>query len=132
MSKTVEELVETCEEKSEGFKERLKRGWKTAKRHVSDGVKWVTEHPKEAAVYAALFTGAAATMKRGFRTADRYITARKEQYNKERFVYDHSAGRYLKTNRVLRNDDVRRINELRRRNPDMKMSEAMERLNLLE
>lgn len=132
MSETVEEFVEKIEVPKKGFKDKIKSGWNKVKKGVSDGVEWVAEHPKEAAIYAGLFTGGCAMLRRGFRSADRYITARREQYNKERFVYDHSAGRYLKTNRVLRNDDVRRINELRRRNPDMKMSEALDRLNLLE
>ncbi len=135
---TVEEFVKDCG-KPRTVKDYISNGAEKAKEmirngavKVRDGVKWIAEHPQEAAIYATLFTGTAAVVKKGCRTIDKHVTARRETYNKERYVYDHSAGRYLKTRRVLRSDDVRRINDLRARHPGMKMSEALDRLGLLD
>ena len=131
MPRTLEEFIQDCG-KPKTLKEHVVYGWNWTKGKVKDGVKWVVENPQEAAVVSTLIAGASAVLKKGFRSVDKYVTARRETYNKERYVYDHSAGRYLKTRRVLKSDDVRRINALRERHPGMKMSEALERLNLLD
>ena len=114
------------------LKDRIIYDFNKAKKAVRNGVKWAVENPQEAGIYAALITGVAATTRKGFKMVNRYVTARRETYNKERFVYDHSAGRYFKTRKVLNSNDVNKINALRKANPGMKMWEAMERLNLLD
>ena len=131
MPKTFEEFIRDYG-KPKTVKEHVVHGWNWTKMKVQNGVEWVVSHPQEAAIYTTLAAGAAKILKRGCRTVDKYVTARRETYNKERYVYDHSAGRYLKTRKVLDSDDVRRINNLRSKHPGMKMSEALERLNLLD
>ena len=131
MPKTLEEFIQDVG-KPKNIKEHVVYGWNWAKTKIQTGADWVVNHPQEAAIYTTLTAGAAKVLKKGCKTVDKYVTARRETYNKERYVYDHSAGRYLKTRKVLRSNDVRRINDLRARHPGMKMSEALERLNLLD
>lgn len=131
MPKTMEEFIMDFG-KPKTVKDKMVYGWNWTKKKVTNGVKWVVDNPQEAAVVSTLVAGASAVLKKGFKSVDRYVTARRETYNKERFVYDHSANCYLKTRKVLKNNDVRKINELRKKNPGMKMSEALEKLNLLD
>ena len=127
MPKTLEEFIKDCG-KPKTVKEHIVYGFNWTKDKVMSGVKWIVDNPKEAAVLGTMVTGVGAFAKKGIR----YITVKRETYNKDRYVYDHSAGRYLKTRRPLKANDVRRINELRANNPGMKMSEALERLGLLD
>ena len=131
MPKTMDEFIKDFG-KPKTVKEHVVYGWNWTKRKVHDGIKWVVENPQEAAVLGTIVTGVTAGLRRIAKSVDRNITARREQYCKERYVYDHSTGRYLKTRKVLSQEDTRRINQLRQKNPGMKMSEALERLNLLD
>jgi len=131
MPKTFEEFIQEWG-KPKTLKEKTICLAKTAKKKVMDGVKWVVDNPQEAAVLGTLATGAGAVLKRIAKSVDRNVTARREKYNKERYVYDHSANRWLKTSKVLTKKDVERIEELRRKNPGMKMTEAMAKLKLLK
>lgn len=120
----MEDKKKTFGEKAKEFGEKVKDGF-------SNGLDWVKEHPKE---FIGILTAGTAIVGGVGRIANginkRHV-AKQEQYNKERFVYDHSAGAYLKTKHKLTANDVKAINALRR-NTGMKMSEAMEELDLLE
>lgn len=129
--KTIEEFLRE-RGKPVTLKERIIYDFNKTKKIIRDGVKWAAENPQEAGIYIGLITGVAAVAKKGIHMVNRYATARRETYNKERFVYDHSAGRYFKTRKVLTSSDVNKINALRKANPGMKMWEALERLNLLD
>lgn len=55
---------------------------------------------------------------------------KKEQYNKERYIYDRSLGMYLHTKRPLRNKDYVTIN--RRRKNGEKLSDILESMKILD
>lgn len=112
------------EEKKKTFGDKVKEGF-------SNGVDWVKEHPREFIGILTAGTAIVGGVGKVANSINKRNTAKQEQYNRERFVYDHSAGVYLKTKRKLTGDDVKAINALRR-NTGMKMSEAMEALDLLE
>lgn len=131
MPENLEEFIQDCG-KPKTLKERMSYEWRRVKKKTKNGLKWITEHPQEAAITATLVTGLGAVAKTGFKTVNKLVTARRETYNKQRFVYDHSTGSYLKTSRALKSNDVRRINEMRANHPGMKMSEALEKLNILD
>ena len=112
------------EDKKKTFGEKVKDGF-------SNGLEWIKEHPRE---FIGILTAGTAIVGGVGKVANginKRQAAKQEQYNKERFVYDHSAGVYLKTKHKLTANDVKAINALRR-NTGMKMSEAMEELDLLE
>ena len=113
------------------FSEKVKDAATVAKSKFSEGAEWVKENPQAfAAILAggtALFTGATKVVK----GINKHVTAKQEQYNKERFIYDHSLGAYLETKRKLTRQDVVKINDIRRRT-GKKLSEVLADMNLLK
>lgn len=108
--------------------DKVKYYWYQGKQKAINLVKWVKNNPQEAALLGSAIAGVTSIGKKLIRG----INLRQERFNKERFVYDRSANCYLFTKRKLNNKDVANINRLRRENPGMKMSEALERLRLLK
>lgn len=131
MPKTMDEYIKEFQERKPQWNDKARMAGIKVKNKVIELVQWIKENPAEAAIVTTITTAAAGGLKRIARSIDRNVTVSRERYNKERYTYDHSTNTYVK-HRKLRNDDIRRINELRRKNPGMKMTEAMERLNLLD
>lgn len=125
--KTFKDFIKGWKDK-ESIKDKIKRGFRKGKEAIVSTVRWVKDNPQEAAIYASIIAGLTGFLKKGLR----HVNLKQEQYNKERYVYDFSNRCYLKTKRKLNSKDVSNINRLRRENPKLKMSEALERLNLLK
>lgn len=102
-----------------------------AKQKVKNGVEWCKENPREAVTLlggaAAVLTGANKVV----RGVNRHLTARKERYTKERFVYDRSLNLYVKTKRKLTAKDLDHINTVRRQT-GKKVSEVLSDMNLIQ
>ena len=114
--------------KKQEIKEKVRYYCKKGVEKLKIGLQWIKDNPQAAAILATSITGVASMSKKGFKV----IAARREKYNKERYVYDHSAKAYLKIKRRLKNNDIVKINEMRRLNPGMKMAECLNKLNLLD
>lgn len=97
-----------------------------AKKAAVDALNWAKENPELTALGAAGI-GAAA---KGLKSLVRTYNLHRENYNKERWIYDRSLGIYLKTKRPLRNKDYVTINN-RRRNGE-KLSKILEDMHILE
>lgn len=93
-------------------------------------LKWAGENPQNAAAIIFALAAGGKGAEKIFRSISRVITTKQEQYNKDRYVYDHSLGIYLKTKRKLTKADLELIDRLRRRG--FSKSQAMLKLNLLE
>jgi len=101
-----------------------------AARRAKQAAQWVRDNPESAGVLAVIGTG---LIKGGAKISKNLVRThnlRKEQYNKERYIYDRSLGMYLHTKRPLRNKDYMAINR-RRRNGE-KLSDILESMHILE
>ena len=113
------------------LKDKLKDGLEVAKEKGGDMVDWVKENPREFAAIVASAAALTAGAGKVIKGINRHATAKQEQYNKERYIYDHSLNAYLKTKRPLTKDDVIMINNIRRVTKK-KLSEVLADLDLLE
>lgn len=101
-----------------------------AKRKVMQGAQWVRENPESAGILATVGTAAIGGGVKIFKGLMRNVNLRKEQYNKERYIYDRSLGMYLHTKRPLRNKDYVTINQ-RRKNGE-KLSDILASMKILD
>lgn len=115
-------------EKDKNFGEKLKDVWNNTKRKTGESIEWIKENPKEA---VGIFAASATIVGGIGKTISKHVTAKQVQYNKERFIYDHSLNAYLETNRKLTNNDVIQINEERRKT-GKKLSEVLAEMHLLK
>jgi len=125
--KTFKDFIKGWKDK-ESIKDKIKRGFRKGKEKLVNTVKWIKENPQEAAIYASMIAGLTGVLKKGLR----HVNLKQEQRMKDRYIYDFSNRCYLETRRKLNRNDVVSINRLRREHPGMKMSEALEYLNLLK
>ena len=91
---------------------------------------WAMENPQNTAVAIATLLAGGKGISRIFKSVNRVVATKQEQYNRDRYVYDHSLGIYLKTTRKLTKRDLEMIDRLRRRG--FTKSQAMMKLNLIE
>lgn len=89
-----EEKVELIDFKKEAMKRKLKAGVETAKIKVMQGVKWVSDHPAEA---AAGVTGIGLFVKQLTKTSANHA----EQRRREREFFEHSSGKWCEIKRKL-------------------------------
>lgn len=89
-----EEKVELVDFKKEAMKRKLKAGVETAKTGIMKGVKWVYEHPAEA---AAGVTGLGLFVKSVTKTSANHA----EQRRREREFFEHSSGKWCEIKRKL-------------------------------
>lgn len=89
-----EEKVELIDFKKEAAKRKLKGYVEAAKLNVIKGVKWVTEHPAEA---AASVTGLGLFVKSVTKTSANHA----EQRRREREFFEHSSGKWCEIKRKL-------------------------------
>lgn len=93
------------------------------------GIEFVKENPETCGILATVGTtliGGGVKLTKGIIRTHRI---HKEQYLKERYIYDRSLGMYLKTRRPLRNNDYIIINR-RRRNGE-RLSDILAGMGLL-
>ena len=122
-----ESLMHKIQRKRTLVKDYLRNFLRTGKQKVVNGFKWIKENPKETALIASTTAGVSSILKKGLR----YVTRRRETYNKRRFIYDRSLNAYCETKRALKKDDIKKVNNLKR-NHGLRTSEALERLGLLK
>lgn len=91
---------------------------------------WIKANPEEAALIGTIATAAIGGAVKVSKGLVRTHNLNKEAYNKERYVYDHSLGAYLKTKRKLTNNDIIEIN--RRMATGKRKSEVLSEMGLLE
>ena len=95
-----------------------------------NAIQWVKENQETVGILttvgAALLGGGVKITKSLVRTHN----LKKEQYNKERYIYDRSLGMYLHTRRPLRNKDYITINA-RRKNGE-KLSDILSDMRILD
>lgn len=89
-----EEKVELVDFKKEAAKRKLKAGVETVKIKVMQGVKWVSDHPAEAAAGA---TGLGLFVKSLTKTSANHA----EQRRREREFFEHSSGKWCEIKRKL-------------------------------
>ena len=97
---------------------------------IRELAKWAMEDPKRAVAMIAVLLGGSRGLSRMVNNVSRCVKTRQEQYNKDRYVYDHSLGIYLKTKRKLTKQDLLMIERLRGKG--FTKAQAMMKLNLLE
>lgn len=97
-----------------------------AKETARNALQWAKENPE----LCAVVTAAAGAGVKGLKSLVRTHNIHREQYNKDRYIYDRSLGMYLKTRRPLRNKDYIMINR-RRRNGE-KLSDILTSMNILD
>lgn len=100
------------------------------KEKIFAGVQWVKDNPETAGICATVGT---AVIGGGVKIAKNLVRTHnlhKEQFNKERYIYDRSLGMYLRTKRPLRNKDYIAINN-RRKNGE-KLSQILQDMKILE
>ena len=112
-------------------KETIKNMYESGKEKVKDGVEWIVNNPVAAGLIATTLTGLTATTGKIIRSANRNRQEKQETYNKERFIYDHSTGMYLKTKRKLNANDIAKIHALKK-SKGWSMTETLMKLDLLE
>ena len=93
-------------------------------------IKWASENPRSAAVVIFAIMAGGKEVNKLTKSVNRVVAAKQEQYNRDRYVYDHSLGIYLKTKHRLTKKDLEMIDRLRRRG--FSKSQAMIKLNLIE
>ena len=113
------------------IKGRITNAFQAGKRKVIDGIEWCKENPRDAAMLLGSATTILAGANKVIRGVNRHVTARKERYTKERFIYDHSMNAYLETKRKLTSKDIQKIDNIRR-STGKRMSEVLADLNLLK
>ena len=101
-----------------------------AKDKIIDGVRWVKDNPETAGILATVGTAVIGGGIKLTKNLVRTHNLHKEQFNKERYIYDRSLGMYLRTKRPLRNKDYITINN-RRKNGE-KLSQILEDMRILE
>lgn len=109
--------------KWQAFKDRM---WIKAQMAAN----WIRNNPETVGIAMTVGTaviGGAVKIGKG---AIRHRNLRKEQFNKERYIYDRSLGMYLRTKRPLRNKDYLTINA-RRKNGE-KLSDILADMHVLE
>lgn len=89
-----EEKVELVDFKREAAKRKLKAGVETTKIKLMQGVKWVSDHPAEA---AAGVTGLGLFVKSVTKTSANHA----EQRRREREFFEHSSGKWCEIKRKL-------------------------------
>ena len=92
-------------------------------------LKWMADNPQSSAVALMALLAGTKGVNRTIRSIGRCISARQDQYNRDRYVYDHSLGIYVKTNRKLTKADLIRIEQLRSRG--LTKTQAMVKLGIL-
>lgn len=101
-----------------------------AKEKAMAAARWIHDNPDTVALVTtiggALIGGGIKITKSAIRSHN----LKKEQFNKERYIYDHSLGMYLRTRRPLRNNDYVIINA-RRANGE-RLSDILVSMRLLE
>ena len=70
------------------LKDKLKDGLEVAKEKGGDMVDWVKENPREFAAIVASAAALTAGAGKVIKGINRHATAKQEQYNKERYIYD--------------------------------------------
>jgi len=112
------------------LKDGAKRVARTVVEKTTDAIMFVKDNPQA----AAIILGGAGTLigvaKKVSHSIDMHSRLKKERYNKERYIYDHSLNMYLKTKRPLKKDDYRRINQ--KRKEGKRLSEIFQELDLLD
>lgn len=106
------------------------RLWWKAKYNAKKLYWWVKDNPAEAALAGSVITAVVGGGVKITKGLIRTHNLHKDTYNKERYVYDHSLGAYLKTKRKLTNNDIVEIN--RRMAEGKKKSEVLAEMGLLE
>lgn len=101
-----------------------------AKHKMQQGMQWVRDNPESAGILATVGTAALGSGVKIAKSLVRTHNLRREQFNKERYIYDRSLGMYLRTKRPLRNKDYISIN--RRRKNGEKLSDILESMRILE
>lgn len=89
-----EKKVELVDFKKEAMKRKLKAGVETVKLNIMKGVKWVSDHPAEA---AAGVTGLGLFVKQLTKTSANHA----EQRRREREFFEHSSGKWCEIKRKL-------------------------------
>lgn len=111
-------------------KMKVESRWHELKRKATEKAKhalqWAKENPELAAL-AGAGIGAAA---KGLKSLVRTYNVRKDQYNKERYIYDRSLGMYLHTKRKLTNKDYATINA--RRAKGEKLADILASMRILD
>lgn len=101
-----------------------------AKNRMNDVLNWVRNNPElatTALTVGSVFIGGAIKVGKGLVKTH---NLHKEQYNKERYIYDRSLGMYLHTKRPLRTQDFATINA--RRNKGEKLSDILVSMKILD
>ena len=111
-------------------KMKVESKWHAFKKKATETAKntlqWAKENPELAALGAAGI-GAAA---KGLKSLVRTYNVKRDQYNKERYIYDRSLGMYLHTRRKLSNKDYSMINS--RRAKGEKLSDILTSMKILD
>ena len=101
-----------------------------AKNRVNDAVNWVHNNPELVGVALTAGTAVVGGAVKIGKSLVRTHNLHKEQYNKERYIYDRSLGMYLHTKRPLRNQDFVTINQ-RRKNGE-RLSDILASMRILD
>ena len=91
---------------------------------------WCAVHKDELAIGGTVLVSLSGIGAKWYKGHQKVKAAQQEQFNKERFVYDHSLGMYLKLKRPLGNNDYVMIN-MRKANGE-KLANILASMNLLE
>lgn len=108
----------------------FRRTCRKAKYKIQKTYWWMKDNPAEAALIGTIVTAVIGGTVKISKGLIRTHNLKQEAYNKERYVYDHSLGTYLKTTRKLTNNDIVEIN--RRMGEGKKKSEVLAEMGLLE
>lgn len=112
------------------LKDKLDNFWWRTKVKASRAAEWVRDNPETAGIFLTAGTALVGGVVKIGKGLIRSHNLRKEQFSKERYIYDRSLGMYLRTKRPLRNKDYMTINQ-RRRNGE-KLSKILEDMHILE
>lgn len=110
---------------------KFQKVWKKVKYKAQKTWWYIKENPAEAAMIGSVITAVVGGSVRVIKGVQKKNNLKQEQFNKERYVYDHSLGAYLKTKRPLTNNDIVEINR-RMRDEGKRKSEILAEMGLLE
>lgn len=101
-----------------------------AKNRMNDVTNWARNNPELVGVALTAGTAVVGGAVKICKSLVRTHNLHKEQYNKERYIYDRSLGMYLHTKRPLRTQDFAMINA-RRKNGE-KLSDILVSMRILD
>lgn len=78
-------------------------------------VMWAVQNPEKAAALAATTAAVTGGMSKVIRSVNRNVTMKRIEREKRTRIYDHSMNAYLYTRRPLKANEVKYINEEKRR-----------------